>query len=169
MAELTKNINYLQPTGFKVVIDRKKFGNLEFFAQSVSHPTVDISTAPLQYSRVNLHIGGDKITYGSLTVNLILDEGMESYIEVYDWVKRLVEENNTTKLDVRNKLVSEEAYTTALDITISVLTSHNNSTKRIRYIDCVPVGIGSVDFQTTTDAQYLTFGVTFEYSYFEII
>lgn len=169
MAELTTNINYLQPTGFKVVIDRKKFGNLEFFAQSVSHPSVDIAAAPLQYSRVNLHMGGDKLSYGALTINLILDEGMESYVEVYDWVKRLVEENNTTKLDIRNRLVSEEAPTTAVDITVSVLTSHNNASKRIRYIDCIPVSIGSVDFQATTDIQYLTFAVTFEYSYFELI
>lgn len=170
MAELTNNINYLQPTGFKVVIDRKKFGNLEFFAQSVSHPTVDISPAPLSYSRVNLHIAGDKITYGSLTANIIMDENMTAYSEMYGWVKRIVEEQNTTKFDASNRYLGADTYTTAVDITVSILSSHNNTTKRIRYIDCIPTSIGSVDFQATTaDIQYLTFPVTFMYSYFELI
>ena len=31
--ELTSNLNYLQPTGFRVVIDRTRYPNLEYFAQ----------------------------------------------------------------------------------------------------------------------------------------
>lgn len=170
MAELTTNINYLQPTGFKVIIDRKKFGNLEFFAQSVSHPSVDITPAPVAYSRVNLHMGGDKLSYGSLTANIIMDENMTAYTEMYDWVKRLVNEKNTTKLDANNRYIGDEVYTTAVDVTVAVLSSHNNTTKRIKYVDCIPTNLGSVDFQaTTSDIQYLTFPVTFEYSYFELI
>ena len=38
MADLTENFNYLQPTSFKLVIDRKNFPNLEFFCQQVTHP-----------------------------------------------------------------------------------------------------------------------------------
>ena len=36
------NINLLQPTSFKLIIDRKNFPNLEFFCQSVAHPAIDI-------------------------------------------------------------------------------------------------------------------------------
>ena len=35
MADLTDNFNFLQASNFKVVIDRKKYGNLEFFAHQV--------------------------------------------------------------------------------------------------------------------------------------
>lgn len=170
MAELTKNINYLQPTGFKVVIDRKKFGNLEFFAQSVSHPSVDIAPASVPYSRVNIHMAGDKLTYGALTVNLIMDEDMNAYTEVYDWVKRLVEQRYQTKTDKFGRAIDTDQYSTSVDVTVSVLSSHNNTVKNIRYIDCIPTSIGSVDFQATTgDIQYLTFAVTFEYTYFELV
>ena len=37
-AELTSNINYLQPTGFRISIDRKRYPNLEYFCQQVIHP-----------------------------------------------------------------------------------------------------------------------------------
>jgi hypothetical protein len=166
MAELTTNINYLQPTGFKVIIDRKKFGNLEFFAQTVEHPSVAIAPAELPFRRTNIHMAGDKLTFGQLSANIILDENMSAYTEMYDWVQRLVEEQNSTKFDARYT----NDPTTAVDISVVVLSSNNNQVKKIKYIDCIPVDIGSVSFQATTqDVQYLTFPVTFAFSYFEIV
>lgn len=166
MAELTTNINYLQPTGFKVVINRKKFGNLEYFAQSISHPTVSVDAAPVSYKRVNLHMAGDKLTFGQLTANIILNEDMSAYTEMYEWMERLVEQNNLTRYDVR----TGDEDTTSIDISVVVLSSTNNLTKTIRYVDCVPIEMGSIDFQaTTSDIQYLTFPVTFSFSYFQVI
>ncbi len=166
MAELTTNINYLQPTGFKIVIDRKKFGNLEYFAQSIEHPSIAIDAATVAYKRVNLHMAGDKLTFGQLTANIILNEDMSAYTEMYHWMERLVEENNKTRYDVRND--TEE--TTSVDISVVVLSSSNNVVKTIRYIDCVPTDLGNINFQaTTSDIQYLTFPVTFTFSYFTIV
>ena len=165
MAELTTNINYLQPTAFKLVIDRKKFGNLEYFAQTVSHPEVNITAAEIPFRRVNLHVAGDKLTYGTLSARIIVDENMQSYTEIYDWVQRLVTENNTTR-----SIIADDEFPTAVDITVSILNSQNNQVKAIRYIDCVPIDIGGIDFEATTqDVQFLTFNVTFQFSYFKIV
>ena len=38
--ELTTNLNYLQPTGFRVIINRTRYPNLEYFVQSVSHQAI---------------------------------------------------------------------------------------------------------------------------------
>lgn len=166
MAELTTNINYLQPTGFKLVIDRKKFGNLEYFAQSVEHPSVSIPAAEMPFRRTNIHMAGDKLTFGQLSANIIIDENMAGYTEMYDWVQRLVEEKNVTRYDNR----FGNGPTTSVDISVVVLSSSNNEVKRIRYIDCVPIDIGAINFQaTTSDITYLTFPVTFAFSYFEIV
>ena len=40
-----EGMNLLQPTGFKIVINRGRFKNLEFFAQSVNHPSVSLGVA----------------------------------------------------------------------------------------------------------------------------
>jgi hypothetical protein len=98
MAELTTNINYLQPTAFKLVIDRKKFGNLEYFAQTVTHPSVTLPAADLPFKRANLHMAGDKLTFNELTATIILDENLSAYSEMYDWMKRLVESPNQTRI-----------------------------------------------------------------------
>ena len=43
--------NFLQPTGFKVVVNRDRFKNLEFFAQSLQHPDVSVSPAIQSFRR----------------------------------------------------------------------------------------------------------------------
>lgn len=165
MSTLTQNINYLQPTAFKLTIDRKKFGNLEYFAQTINHPTVSIPPADLPYKRVNLHMAGDKLTFGELTATIILDENLSAYIEMYDWMKRLVEEPNKTRL-----LQASDEFPTTVDITVSVLSSKNNQVKQIRYIDCIPTDLGDINFEATTqDVQYLTFPISFRFSYFELV
>ena len=40
--ELTTNLNYLQPTGFKLLIDRVKYPNLEYFCQGVALSLIHI-------------------------------------------------------------------------------------------------------------------------------
>jgi len=165
MAELTTNINYLQPTAFKLVIDRKKFGNLEYFAQSVNHPSVSVVAVDLPYKRANLHMAGDKLTFTELTATIILDENLSAYSEMYDWMKRLVETPNQTRT-----FGVDEDYSTAVDITLSVLSSKNNAIKQIRYIDCIPTDLGDINFQATTqDIQMLTFPISFRFSYFELV
>lgn len=157
------NVNFLQPTAFKLVIDRRNYQNLEFFAQSVMHPSMTLSAAELPYSRLSsIAMPGDKLTFGELSANIILDENMNSYLEMYNWMKRIVENPNTNPLDTTS-------IPTFADITVSVLTSHNNTNRSIKYVDCIPTLLGDVSFETTTgDIQYISFPVSFRFSYFEI-
>jgi len=85
------------------------------------------------------------LTYGTLSARIIVDENMQSYTEIYDWVQRLVTENNTTR-----SIVVDEEFPTAVDITVSILNSQNNQVKAIRYIDCVPTDVGGIEFEATT-------------------
>jgi hypothetical protein len=122
-----------------------------------------LSAAELPYSRLgSVAMPGDKLTFGELSANIILDENMNSYLEMYNWMKRIVENPNTNPLDTTS-------IPTFADITVSVLTSHNNTNRSIKYVDCVPTLLGDVSFETTTgDIQYISFPVSFRFSYFEI-
>ena len=57
---------------------------------------------------------------------------------------------------------------TYADITLSVLSSANNTLKQIRYIDCMPTSIGSVNFEAVSTEQNIAYPVNFRYTYFEI-
>ena len=163
--ELTTNINYLQPTGFKIVIDRTKYPNLEYFAQSASHPGVNLSPLELPTRRItSVPLAGDKITFSEVSFNLLLDENMSSYTEMFNWMLRILNDGQVSPLERGTK---EPTYA---DITLHVLSSHNNTVKKIRYKDCIPTDLGAIEFQSTSgDVTYMTFSAAFRFSQFEIL
>lgn len=164
MATLTENINYLQPTGFKLVMDRKHFPNLTFFATSVIHPSMSLGFAEVPFSRTNIRVAGDKLTFGELQCNIIMDEDMQAYQEMYNWLKALVE---TKAVNPRDR--SDTQRPTAADITLSALTSHNNTVKNIRYINAVPTLLGDVSFEVVAGDTFIVFPVSFTFDYFELV
>jgi len=167
MSELTTNFNYLQPNNFQVSIERKRFGNLTFFAQTVNHPGLTVTAPALAVPRLaNVAVAGDTVNIDELSMDIILDEDMNTYTEMYDWLNYSVQKNYTTP---RNRK-EEDVYIPEADITLNILSSHNNKVKQIKYIDCVPTSLGVLTLQSTlTDTQPLTFPITFRTSYFEII
>ena len=163
--ELTTNLNYLQPTGFKILIDRVKYPNLEYFCQQVDHPSVSANAVELPVRRItSVPLPGDKITHGEIGFNIILDEEMTGYNEMYNWLQRLV---NNAQVSPAQR---DTKFPTYADITLMVLSSHNNATQKIKYNDCLPTSLGGIQFTTTTgDVTYLTFTANFRFSTFEII
>jgi len=167
MGEQIENINYLAPTGFKITISREFYPHLQYFAQSVSHPNMDVQATETPFKRIdNIPLIGDKISVGALTLDLIMDENMKSYEEIYNWMKRMVEEeHNTSGGRFLNAAGPTPSY---CDIRVMVLTSHNNSNRELVYRNALPVSLGNIEFNSTSDGTYVVFPVTFRFDYFEI-
>jgi hypothetical protein len=160
---LTSNISLFQPTGFKVIIDRKNYGNLEFFVQSVSHPGATNPAIETSYKRISsVPQPGGQMEYGELTMDVMLDEDMNSYTEMYNWMLRLVNIEQ-----VVSRRVSDQP--TYADIKVIALTGHNNPNKTFTYVDCIPVAIGDIRFEAQNQSvEFVTFPASFRFSYFNI-
>lgn len=159
---LTDNINYLQPSGFRVLVDRRRFSNISFFAQSVSHPTVATNETRLPFRKFNnVPMPGDTWDYGELTINVILDEDMTSYLEIYNWMKSNIEAN------LEGQDGDNASYS---DLVLTILSSKNNINKQIKYVDCFPTDIGNIPLEANVDGTtVITFPVTLRYTYFEFL
>jgi len=153
MSNLTKNYNFLSPTGFKLVINRDTLGNLEYFVTSVSLPSLtqgDVATNSLQYKG---YLHGD-LTFEDLTVRIAIDEDMKVYNELYDWLF--------------NQREKSEPVT--YDATLIILTSHNNVNKSIKFKSVFPTSVSSLEFSTqASDIEYLQADVSFRYDEFEFV
>lgn len=149
---LTENKNFLQPTGFRIIIERENYGNLEFFAQSVSHPGSTVSAVEVAVPRVTgLPVPGDAINYGELTLSLILDEDLTAYKEVQKWLEGSVYGEGNPYHDIK----------------VIVLTSHNNFCAQILYKNCIPTQLGTIELASQTgDVTYINFDVSFRFSEF---
>lgn len=165
MASLTQNINYLQPTSFKLVIDRKNYPNLEFFCQSVTHPGMLMTAVEVPYQKVaGVPFPGDKLTFNELSCNIILDEDLNGYTEMFNWMRRNLD--NAQRNPIERLASTPPTYS---DLTLSILSSHNNQTKQVKYVDSVPTSLGDILFQSTSGGtEFITFNTTFRFNYFEL-
>ena len=54
-------------------------------------------------------------------------------------------------------------------MTLSILSSHNNKIRQIKYNDSLPVSLGDMTLESTSgDVQFITFPATFRFSTFEL-
>ena len=162
---VSENNNLLQPSGFKVQINRKKFPNLEFFATGVIHPAMTASPVEQAFRRVSsIPFAADKITFGEVVIETLLDENLTAYKEVYNWMNYIINVN-----DVAPTLVTVERPASYAEIKVMVLNSHNNVTNTITYYGAIPVSLGDVPLLSTSgDVQYVNCPISFRFIQFDI-
>ena len=151
---LTSNKNFLTPIGFKFNIDTTKYPNLEYFCSAVNLPGISLNAVETPYRGVNLSFTGDRLTFEDLTIQFNIIENMENYKETFDWM--------------HNTISTNEIFTS--DAILSILSSHNNVTKEIKFNGCFPISLSGADFTSqASDVEYLQASVTFKYTNFEFV
>jgi len=164
LGDLTENVNLLQPTGVAVTISKTNYPNLQFFAQSVTIPSLSLPEAEVGYPRVNLPLPGDKITFDDVQFSILVDEDMNSYLELFSWLYRLINEEQKLPSDVLRTGIASEA-----DITVNILTSQNNGNKQFKFYGAFPTSLGSIELSSQrNDVEPLVFTAGFKFAYFEI-
>jgi hypothetical protein len=149
--------NFLNPSSFVMSLDSQTYSGAEFTIQSASIPDVSSEGAILAFKSVNTAMAADKIVYSPLEVSFLIDEDLLNYKEIYDWIKSNIETDQPITNHVR-------------DLTLTIMSSHSNVAKQIRFIDAQPTSLSSLPFEiTTVDAEYLTAVVSFQYSYYEFV
>jgi hypothetical protein len=153
MNNLTSNVNFLGKVSFKLTLNSLEFANTQFFAVSASIPGVAISEATAGYRNQAGFVPGEKMMYDPLTIRIAVDENFASYLEIYRWMK-----SHTNQNDVK-----------VIDMSLSILSSHNNPIQTFTFVNAFPTNIGQLDFDAqATDVEYLYMDVTFRYDYFKV-
>jgi len=162
--DFTCDPNYLTANQFKLVISRKDYPAISFFAQQVMHPSVELGEADLGFPRTALTMPGDVLTFGTLSMDILLDEKMVVYEEMFKWMKRVVETKNSPNT---GSLYNSETASQYADIQLLVLTSSNNASRSFKYVNAYPISLGDITFTATSDGAFITFPISFRYDYFD--
>jgi len=150
-----ENLSFLTPTSFKMTIDKLAYPNVEFTIQTISIPDVSMDGASYATPSRNVAFSGDKVNYAQLALTFIVDEKLKNYSEIHDWILKMA--NGDTK--GINK-----------DITIHIMSSHNNVSKEIQFVDAYPTSVSALPFDvTSTSTEFLVATATFNYSYFKLL
>jgi len=180
-------LDYASPTQFKFSINQ--LPKVEFFTTAANVPDITLSDVVIPTPFKPIPVMGQNLTYGNLSLTFIVDEFLENYRELHEWLtgigfpkdrKQFSEfrsnKSNTgsaskiPKVDVGavGKTVSDSAMFS--DATLTVLSNKNNPIVEVRFSNLYPVSLGALDFnQGATDVEYLTVQADFTYQLYEII
>ena len=160
------DINFLSPLGYKFTI--RKLPNLEFFVQSFNFPTVNLNeTKGIQTPFNRIVVAGDHLTYGDFSVTFKIDEDMQSYFELYDWMKAVGFPDNFDQYReiARKQQTSGEGV--IVDADLIILNGTMNPNIKVTFYDVLPVSLSGFKFDSTmTSVNYITATATFKYREF---
>lgn len=154
---LLDDITYASPIGFRLLIDAQRYPNAQFSVQTASIPEISVEAAAFATPQGNIDISGDKVEFSPFSCTFLVDEQLENYYEIYEWLVGLVVE------------ADGPAVRKTRDISLMVLNSHNNVSREIQFTDAYPTSLSTLDFDAkNTSIEYLVGDVTFNYSYFKV-
>ena len=181
-------MDYASPVQFRFKCS--KLPKVEFFCQSANIPGIGLGEAEIDTPLKTIPIPGDKVTYQDLAISFLVDENLENYKEIHDWIIGLgFPQNHTQFSDLRatssdrfpgtssSNAITGQATADPLpesgmysDATLTVLNSKNIAVTEIRFHNIFPTSLGALSYDVqASDVNYLSTAVDFSYMYYEIV
>jgi len=164
------NRNFLSPIGFKFTLSKEP--KVPFFCNSARIPEINLTVLQQPTYLKDLDVPGGKLQYGDLNLRFIVDENLENYMAIHNWLTGLGFPETTGQYkelitDTNNVLDPKQAFS---DGSLYVLNSSYNTSAVVKFRDLFPVSLSSLDFDSTqTDIQYFTADVTFKYTIYNML
>jgi len=181
-------LDYASPIQFRFKCS--KLPTVEFFCQTANIPGISIGTASMPTGLKDIPIPGEKVSYSDLAISFLVDENLNNYKEIHDWIIGLgFPQNHTQFADLQatgsdrypgsttGAIVPETNIAVPLseggtysDATLTVLNSKNIAVTEIRFHNIFPTTLGSLSYDVqASDVNYLAVTVDFSYMYYEIV
>jgi len=167
------NRNFLSPAGFKFTLAKEP--KVSFFCNTVRIPEINLALALQPTYLKDIDVPGEKLTYGDLSLRFLVDENLENYMAIHNWLTGLgfpetpqqyadllKDEDDATQLsDPKNQFS---------DGSLTILNSNFKTAAVVKFIDLFPYSLTSLDFDATiTDVQYFTAEASFKYTVYNIL
>ena len=178
-------LDYSSPTQFKFSINQ--LPKVEFFTTAANLPGINLGDAIFPPPYKEIPVMGDTLTYENLSITFIVDEFLENYISMHEWLTAIgfpknrdqfanfrTNTSNSPVERVGQSVDLVQPPTTARglfgDATLTILSNKNNPLVEVRFQDVYPVSLGALQYdQSPTDVNYLTVNAEFDYKIYEII
>lgn len=167
MATLTTiptNRSFLSNNKFDFVL--KRIPNFTYLVQGVNLPGLALQSSSINTPFSAVSIPGNQITFGSLSLTFMVDEDMQTWLELYNWIVQLGNPKGYNKIGT---LTGKPGSITSItsDATLFIKSNANNPNLRFDFVDVYPTELGEMSFTTTDNQEFVTSTATFNYGYYE--
>ena len=176
-------LDYASPVQFRFKCS--KLPKVEFFCQTANIPGIGLGVADIETPLKSIPFPGDKVTYQDLAISFLVDENLNNYKEIHNWIIGLGAPQNHTQFSTlrdtgtdrfpgqttnspnNNTIPDGGTYS---DATLTVLNSKNIAVTEIRFHNIFPTSLGALSYDVqASDVNYLSTSVDFSYMYYEIV
>ena len=181
-------MDYASPIQFRFKIT--KLPQVEFFIQTANIPGIGLGATTQETPLKDIAGVGDKVTYQALDISFIVDENLNNYKELHDWIIGLGFPKDYTQFQTMqatgaDRFPGSTRSTAATgtntpqplseggiysDATLTVLNSKNIAKTEIRFQNVFPISLGSLSYDIkASDIDFLQVQASFNYMYYEIV
>ena len=172
-----QNRNFLSPLGYKFVLNRAP--KVAFFANSANIPGIELGTTEQPNYLRKIPVPGDMMEFEDLTLRFMVDEDLENYMEVQNWMRGLGFPESLSEIyNLQNQKEFKKYYPDVFrsemniysDGTLYVLTNTEVNNFKVKFQGLFPYSLTTIQFDSTPeDIRYVTAEVKFKYMMYNIV
>ena len=184
LARQPDQLDYASPTQFRFGINQ--LPKVEFFTVSANIPSISAGTVTYATPFKDIPTMGEKLSYENLSISFIVDEYLENYISLHNWMVGIGFPNDREQfrtfrdvtsntpaggkapsIDLIGKAIPDKAMYS--DAFLQILSNKNNPIVEVNFENAFPISLSALDFtQTATDVEYMVATAEFAYQIYEI-
>jgi len=173
----TANKNYLQASKFQLQFDR--LPDVSFFCKRANIPGISVPGNMRPTPFTDLQVPGDKVIFETFDVYFAINETLSPWKEIFEWMIGMGFPENFDQYANLKNLRPQQLMAALKDNNItpqysdgqlSVYSNKNNPLVKVKYVDCFPTFLSSIDLDVEATADEIVIGrASFIYSYYTFI
>ena len=176
--------DYATPTQWRLAFNRTP--KTTWFCTTANIPGITLGEAQYPTPMADVIISGDKLTFETLNITFLVDEELQNYRELWEWLVGIgspvnhsqwstvltkgdsaIRQFGTDDTDPRTKSTYEESNLYS-DATLIVYNSKNIPKVNVQFKNMFPTSLSSLEYtQEASDVEYFKASATFRYLYYE--
>ena len=184
LARQPDQLDYASPTQFRFGIHQ--LPKVEFFTVSANLPGISAGTVTQATPFKDIPLMGEKMEYENLSISFIVDEYLENYISLHNWMigygfpkdreqfrtfrdvtSNTPADGGTPSVDIIGSAIPDKAMYS--DAFLQILSNKNNPILEVSFENAFPISLSALNFtQTATDVEYMIATAEFAYQIYEI-
>ena len=186
MADTSQPTVFDYATGTQWRLTFNRLPKTTWFCVTANVPGITLGEASYPTPMTDTYLTGDKLTFETLNITFLVDEELQNYRELWDWLVGIgapkqhsqwssvltkgdgaVRTFGTPDTDTRTKTTSEESNLYS-DATLIVYNSKNVAKVNVHFKNMFPTSLSALEYsQELTDVEYFKATASFRYFYYE--
>ena len=195
MADTSQPTVFDYATGTQWRLAFNRLPKTTWFCTAANIPGIQLGEASYPTPMTDMMVTGDKLTFETLNITFLVDEELQNYREIWDWLVGMgapkqhsewtttltkgdgITTNFTSvgsddEIDPRTASVMQQGTSTEAnlysDAVLIIYNSKNTAKVEVKFKDMFPTSLSGLDYsQELTDVEYFKATASFRYLYYE--